>query len=110
MAEYQRQLKQDTFTTTGNGATLNVINQPIKYFAIQVKGTVAAPTGWSIVLEGSLDGIAFSTILTHSTATGDGVILWGGSNAYPVLYFRSRVVSLTLGSATDVVVSLLGYE
>ena len=110
MAQYLEQLQQDTFTAVANGVTQNVINKPIKHFAIQVVGTGAAATAWSVVLEGSLNNVNFSTIMTHTEVTGNGAVLWSGATIYPVLHFRSRVVSLTLGPATNIVASILGYE
>lgn len=109
MAEYLKALRQDTFTAPGNGVTQDIVNSPIKHFAIQVVGTGAVPTAWNVRLEGSLDNSNFTTILTHTEATGNGEILFSGANVYPVLYFRSRVVSLTLGLATNIVVSMVGY-
>lgn len=110
MAEYLEGLRQDTFTAAGNGTTQSVVNKSFKHFALQVKGTGSAAAGWSVALEGSLDNSNFTTILTHSTATGDGVIIWSGADSYPVLHFRARVASLTLGSATDIVTSILAYD
>lgn len=100
--------RQDTFTATGNGQTVDVHTSPLTRYAIQVKGTGAAATSWDIVLEGSLDGVNFSTILEHVTSIGDGQVLWSGELDSPALYFRSRVIALSLGTATNVVVTILG--
>ena len=111
MAEYLEQLRQDTFTATGNGVIQSVVNKPIKSFAIQIKGTGAAATAWSVVIEGSLDGTNFTTIMTHAnTVETDGEAKWTGASLYPVLHFRSRCVSITLGSATNIVANVLAYE
>lgn len=100
--------RQDTFTTTGSGVTINKSAAPVSKFGLQVKGTGAAATLWSVNLEGSLDGVNFSTVLSHVTATGDGSVMWIGSLEAPLLYFRSNVTALTLGSATNIVVTILG--
>jgi hypothetical protein len=100
--------RSDTYTTPANGATISVVNTSAKVFAIQVKATGAIATAWVVVLEGSLDNVNFTTILTHNTATGDGVILFSGASAFPCLYFRSRLVSDTLGLATNLVVIIMG--
>ena len=102
--------RSDTYTQTGNGVTVDVSATPMEYYAVQVNGTDAAATGWTAVLEGSLDGTNFTTILSHATATGDGAVLWSGTNVSPCLYFRSRVSALTLGSATNIVVTILGDQ
>ena len=100
----------DTFTVAANGTTADVYTRPCRMFSIQCKGTGAAATAWSIVLEGSNDGTNFSTLLTHNTATGDGVTLFTGPNMYPCLYFRSRLVSVTLGSATNIICWITGMS
>ncbi len=99
--------RSDTYTAAANGSTLTVLTNPPKYFAIQCKGTAAGATAWSIVLEGSLDGTNFTTIATHATADLDGTVK-NVSAAFPVLYFRSRCASITLGGATNIVTTILG--
>lgn len=100
--------RSDTYTGTGNGTTVDVSTAPLSTFAISVKGTGAAATVWTAVLEGSLDGTNFTTILTHTNVTGDGLSLFIGTAFAPARYFRSRVSALTLGSATNIVIAILG--
>ena len=102
--------RPDTYTVAGNGATIDVSSLPLSVFAVQVKGTGAAASAWNVRLEGSLNNTEFSTILTHTEVTGDGVVLYSGSTLSPSLYVRSRVASITLGSATDIVVTILGTQ
>lgn len=98
----------DIFTTTGIGPahTPPVI---LKNWAIQVKGTGATPTLWTVVLEGSIDGVNYSPMMTHTQAIGE-VILWSGTNFYPVTSFRTHVTILTLGSATNITVAVVGIS
>lgn len=100
--------RADTFTVAGNGVTVDKHTAPVSSFALQIKGTGAAATAWDIVLEASLDGTNFTTILEHTTAVGDGQTMYTGELDSPALYFRSRLVSVTLGSATNIVVTILG--
>lgn len=100
--------RSDTFTATGNGVTVDRTTSPLDAYAVQVKGTGAAATTWDVRLEGSLDGTNFSQILQHTTTTGDGAVVWIGASTAPSLYFRSRVAGLVLGSATNIVVTILG--
>lgn len=100
--------RSDTFTTTGSGVLVTVTTTPLKAFSIQVKGTGTPATTWDIRLEGSLDGLNFSQILQHTNVTGDGAVVWSGTLFAPSLYFRSRVAGLSLGTATNVVVTILG--
>ena len=97
------------YTATSSGDTIGTSNV-YKSFAIQVVSTDAAATAWNVVLEGSLDSVNFTTILTHTQATGDKAILFSGATLFPVKYFRSRVNSITLGSATNIVVYIIGVQ
>lgn len=100
----------DTFTGTGNGTSVDATNNPFQSFGMQVIGTGATPTLWTLVLEGSVDGSNFTTILTHSTSLGISVNLWTGTSLTPCRYVRSRVISLTLGTATNIVVHWVGLQ
>lgn len=100
--------RSDTYTVAANGTTVDVSTRPCSKFGIQLKGTGAAATAWSVPLEVSLDGTNFQTLVTHATADGDGAIKWLGSPLSPALYFRSRCASITLGAATNVVVTIVG--
>ncbi len=81
-----------------------------KWFGIQVKGTGAAATSWTVELEVSLDGTDYRTLVTHSDTTdSDGDILWISTPA-PSLHFRSKVTALVLGSATALVVTIIGND
>lgn len=102
--------RADTFTGTGNGTTVDVSAQGMSRFGIQVKGTGAAPASWQVVLEVSLDGTNFTTVITHGSAESpadvDGAVKW---STVPTvgLHFRSRVVALSLGGASNVVVNIV---
>ncbi len=100
--------RADTYTATGNGVTIDVSTRPVQAYAVQVKGTGAAPTSWDVRLEGSLDNVNFTQILQHTQVTGDGVVVWSGASLSPSLYIRSRTAGLVLGTATNIVVTLLG--
>jgi hypothetical protein len=101
--------RSDTYTATGTGTTTGTTNHCLTRFGIQVKGTGAAATSWAVAIEVSLDGTNFATIETHSSAGGDtdGSIVWSAGDV-PAIYFRSKCISLTLGSATNIVVTIIG--
>lgn len=100
-------IRQDTYTAAANGTAYFHAGLAMKYFAVQAKGTGAAATAWDMRLEGSIDGTNYTQLLAHATVDGDGVTKWL-STASPCLYFRSRCASITLGGATNVVVTILG--
>jgi hypothetical protein len=102
------QSRSDTFTGTGNGTAVDSSAGAKQWFGIQVKGTGAAATSWTANLQASLDGTNYSTILTHANTTDtDGSIAWISTPA-PALYFRSNVSAVSLGSATNIVVTIVG--
>lgn len=101
--------RTDTYTVSPTtGTTVDVSTTSTKSFALQVSGTGGTATLWTVLLEGSLDNLTFTTLLTSTQALANGTIIWSGTNLMPCLYFRSRVTSLTLGPATDIVVKILG--
>ena len=101
--------RSDTFTTTGNGTIVAPAN-PLRVFSITVKGTGAGATSWDVRLEGSIDGVNFTTILQHITASVDGATIYSGGLVSPSLFFRSRVAALSLSPATNIVVTILGQQ
>lgn len=101
--------RQDTFTAAGNGTTVDVSTKPLKSFAITgaQTGTV---TSWTLILEGSLDGTNFTTMVTHTNVIGNNVIVFSGANLYPVMYIRVRCSAIVLGVGTSVTSTILGME
>lgn len=102
--------RTDTYTAAANGTTVSMSSTPARHYGIEVSGTGAGATAWNVRLECSLDNTNFTTMLTHTEATGDGVILWSDTNVRPCLYFRSKCVSVTLGSATNIQVDIVGMQ
>lgn len=101
--------RSDTYTTTANGTQVDVSTRPSRAFGLQVKGTGVAAASWTVVLEGSLDGTNYTTVLTHQSGTNsDGAVAWSSAVLTPCLYFRSRCTALSLGSATNIVATILG--
>ena len=100
--------RADTYTETGSGTAVDVSTTGKQWLGVQVKGTGAAATAWTVNLQASLDGTNYSTVLSHTnTDDTDGSIVWISTPA-PTLYFRSNVSALTLGSATNIVVTIVG--
>src|SRR5688572_22784716 len=101
--------RSDTFTGTGSGTSFGVAAQGLDKFSVQVKGTGAAPTSWTVNLQISLNGSQWTTILVHNNVDSvDGGMMVSGANRYPALFFRSNVSALVLGSATNIIVTICG--
>jgi len=100
--------RSDTFVSAGNGQTIDTSLNPLSVFSLNVKGVNGIPVSWQVVLEGSLDGENWTTILTHTQLIGLGLTISSGSNSDPSLYFRSRCVSVVLGTASAIEAIILG--
>jgi hypothetical protein len=106
--------RSDAHTATGNGTALDMSAQGAKFYSLQVKGTGAAATAWEVILQGSLDGTNWTTLLTHRNDDSDPVVASAdGQTIYlpvptPMLHIRSRCVSVTLGSASNVTATIVG--
>jgi len=98
----------DTFIIAGNGQTIDTSLSPLSVFSLNVKAVGGTPIAWVVLLEGSLDGENWTTILTHTQLTGLGQTISSGSNSDPILYFRSRCVSVSLGTASAIKATILG--
>jgi len=100
--------RSDTFTTTDVGTTVDASTFIARSYAIQVKGTGAPATSWTVQLEVSLDNVNFTSVMIHTNNVGDGMILLSGANFYPAAYFHVHVSSLVLGPATNIVTNIVG--
>lgn len=100
--------RSDTYTIAANGTAVDRSTSPLKNFSISVKGTGAVPTAWNVRLEISLDGVNFTTLITHTEADLDGATKVSANAA--TLYFRSRLASVTLGTATNIIVQIVGMN
>lgn len=99
----------DTFTTTGVGASGSKTSsaQPFRYYTLVVKAT-GTVTSWTVLLEGSLDGTNWTTLVTHTNAApGDGLAIFETTAPQPVTYVRLRCSAITLGAGTNVVATAL---
>ncbi|CAK0741517.1 hypothetical protein CCP1ISM_130011 [Azospirillaceae bacterium] len=97
----------DVYTTVTVGTTVDISTFPLKNFTFSVtpNGSV---NSWSVIVEGSLDGINFTTIGSYSNPTGTGITVFPGVNIAPCFFFRSRCTSIDLGSGTSITVTVLG--
>lgn len=104
-----RHSRVDNFTAAANGVPADCSRDPVKNVSLQVKCVGAAATAWNIVLEGSNDGVNWTVLITHTQADTDGNTKFQASGIVtPVLYLRTRMASVTLGSATSINATLLG--
>lgn len=99
------QKNSETFTTASTGTIIDVSDTPYSNFGIQVSKT-GDVTSWNVVLEGSLDGTNFTTILTHTDLIQTNIILWGSTPTIAT-HYRIRCTSLVLGSGTNIIATVL---
>lgn len=99
-----------SFTANGDGTTADLRGRPLNNFGVQVTGTGAAATAWTVSLQGSIDGVNFTEILAHGTADTNGKVKWTGANLFPVMYVKPVLSGLTLAPATALVVHFVGMS
>lgn len=100
----------ETFTTSGIGKVVDCREFPLTYFSIQVTQT-GTVTSWTVLVEGSLDGITYSTILTHTkSGTGNGETLFSGALISLSRYVRANCSALNLGSGTNIKSTWIGMQ
>jgi hypothetical protein len=86
-------------TTTGvQPQMLSAQGTPFNIYSVQVKGVAAAPTSWSVTLEGSNNGVDFTVLITHTTPDGSTQF----AVDKPCVFIRVNVGALSLGSATSI--------
>ena len=95
---------------TGILAPVDISASPMVTWTLQVTGVPGTATTWTIALEGSVDGVAYSEILKHTTLTGNGVPLFSGTTLFLANYYRINVIALSLGVATSVSVTVVGKQ
>lgn len=98
----------DTYTAVGAGVVIDIVNNPVKSYSVQVNSNGGLATAWDVRLEGGLDGSNFTQILQHTNVTGNLVTVFSGAVFSPTFRFRTRVAGLTLGPATSITVIGLG--
>ena len=98
-----------TFTATGSGTTIDVSDDPLSKFSLTVVPT-GAVVSWTVVLEGSINGSNFTTILSQTNVIGSGITVFSGNSLSPCLYFRVRCSALVLGLGTNIVATILGVR
>jgi hypothetical protein len=105
---------------SGNATLTPLALVPVKW-AIQVTGynssnVITAPSAWDVILQPSLDGVAFNDMTTpfleHKNATnGNGDVVTSGTTAaqfFPTRFYKIDVKTLTLGSASRINICVVG--
>lgn len=90
---------------TGTPLTLAA---PASSFAFQVAGVAGTLLVWDAVMEGSLDGVTYTSLITHTISDGEGKTKWTADK--PVTFLRSRMIMLTLGDGTGAHMNLIGKQ
>lgn len=96
------------FTSPDESSVVDISESPAISFSVQVIGTGAVATSWDVELHGSLDGLKFESVLHHRTEDGDGAIVTTNGVHKPMSFFKVVVNQLTLGSATNIKVVVVG--
>ena len=97
----------DTATVVRVMTVQDISMSPKKSFSLQVVAVGGSVTSWTVAVQASLDGVTYTTVLSHTQADGDAVTKFTGSSFYPARYFRANVTALTLNTATKITVNVL---
>jgi len=95
------------FTTTGTSEEIDCTERPISQFSIQATSS-GSPTLWTAILEGSINGSNWDSMITNTNVIGLNIIQV--TPIGPVRYFRVRVTSLTLLSAPSININVFGVR
>lgn len=99
------------FTVAGDGGGYGDIfplSTAVKSYSVSVCGEGGSLSSWSVAIQGSLDGVHFTTFMTHDNGTTECNTISTTSSFYPYTYIRAVCNSLDLGTATDALVSMVG--
>jgi len=101
----------ENFSTTGVGTPLDMSLSPQNQYSMQIVVPSGVPVAWSVVLEISLDGTNWVTILTHtSVANGIATIVFFTGNPAPASWMRFRVPTLLLGTSPNITAYALAMD
>lgn len=90
------------------------LERPFSHWSLQVYGRDAmgdpqAASAWTVNLKGGYDEEKAATMITHSnSADSDGDLK--AVEGFPAQYIEVDVAALTLGSAAEIVVVLMGVK
>jgi hypothetical protein len=108
------------FTATGtvvvstNPAQAIPTKYALEVIGLNAAGEVVAPTGWDVLLLGSLTGKTFtekSKIVEHVNSSQDnGDVVWSGANFYPARYWALKCKTLSLGTAVKILVNVVAVK
>lgn len=87
---------QSQFIATGTNGRVN--HGYVEAPNLMVRTLTGSPT-WIVVYQGSPNGVDWTTIITHDSATNSsGETVWIGAERYPCLYQRLYCVALSGGT------------
>jgi len=96
---------EEVLSTTGAGTTLDMSLQPSKYYSLQVSQETGVVLLWTVLLEVSLGGTDWTTIIMHVNGVnslGQIVIPATTLIPFPASFLRFRVTGLTVGTSVRV--------
>ena len=87
-----------------NGRQSIPVIDAMRSFAFEVAIPSGTITSWSLNLEGSLDGVNWTVLATHSTTIGSTIF----AVDKPVTFLRVNVTALSLNTAPSISCYVLG--
>jgi hypothetical protein len=81
-----------TFSSATSGCVTDLRDMPMKHFSLQAYSSFDAATTYTALLEGSLDGSSYTTILSRTNAIPD--LTTATTTATPYRFVRLRTSAL----------------
>lgn len=100
-------MASDKYTAAITGP-IYATSSPVQKYWMTVCGEGGNLSTWSMNLQGSLDGVHFTTFLNETDATPECTPVSNGNSFFPFTYIRVSFDYLTLGTATDALVLVNG--
>lgn len=101
----------DTYAAAANGPASQDLSGaiPMRYALCVVALAGGTPSVWDVILQGSLDGVNWTTLLEHKNGTvALGVTTFSGANFNPVRFLRTICTgTLTLNGSAGIVAQAL---
>lgn len=89
-------------SATGQSASIAVNNVIPTKHGMQVN-TTGAPAACTYNLEGSLDGVSWTSIINAQACTTSGTLVWDSTGIKPVLFVRFNLTALSASSTATAI-------
>ena len=96
----------ESFTAVATGTAIDLSHSPTTMYVMQITDVGGVTTSYTVVVEGSIDGVTYTTLSTYTNATpGKDTLQWTTNK--PARYIRMRCSAIVLNTATSISAKLM---